>query len=96
MQLLGTEKKTNHATSWDKKKSLNLSVPKKSRNLSGQKIMQPIGTTKNHATSWGKNVLKIQILVTIKLQEIGTGHLGLVHLMNGSVFRAATGFARVC
>ena len=37
------QKKTNHATSRDKKKSLNLSVPKKSRNLSGQK---------NHATYW--------------------------------------------
>ena len=34
-----------------------------------QKITQPLGD---------KNVLKIQILVTIKLQEIGTGHLGLV------------------
>ena len=63
------------------KKSLALSVPKKSHNLSGQKksrnllvkqkITQPLG---------GKNVLKIQILVTIKLQEIGTGHLGLVYL----------------
>ena len=36
------------------KKSLNLLVQTKSRNLSGQKIMQPLGTTKNHATSWGK------------------------------------------
>ena len=26
----------------------------------------------------GKNVLKIQILVTIKIHEIGTDHLGLV------------------
>ena len=41
-----------------------------------KKMTQPIGTTKNHATSWGKNVLKIQIIVTIKLQAIGTGHLG--------------------
>ena len=40
-----------------------------------------MGTSKNHATSWGKNVLKIQILVTIKLQEIGTGHLGLVYFL---------------
>jgi hypothetical protein len=47
-----------------------------------KKITQPLGTTKNHATSWGKNVLKIQILVTIKVQEIGTDHLGLVFITN--------------
>ena len=50
----------NHATSWDQKKSLNLSGQKKSRNLRGQKkIPQPLGTKKvmqplgekNHATS---------------------------------------------
>jgi hypothetical protein len=34
-----------------------------------QKITQPVGE---------KNVLTIPILVTIKLQEIGTGHLCLV------------------
>ena len=47
---------------------------KKSCNLFvKQKITQPLG---------GKNVLKNQILVTIKLQEIGTGHLGLVYCTN--------------
>ena len=41
-----------------------------------QKITQPLG---------GTNVLKIQILVTIKLQEIGTGHLGLVNIIKQRV-----------
>ena len=44
MQPLGTTK--NHGISWDKKKS---------RNLWGQKITQPLGQ-KNHATSQDKKV----------------------------------------
>ena len=56
--ILGTEENKSCNLS-GQKKSLNISVPKKSRNLSGQKkITQPIGTTKNHATSWGKKCPK--------------------------------------
>ena len=49
--------------------------------------MQPLRTNKTHnllvqqkitQPPGGRNVLNIQILVTIKLQEIGTGHFGLV------------------
>ena len=69
MQPLGTKKVTQSTSQYQKNHATS----------QDQKIRQPIGTTKNHATSWGKNVLKIQILVTIKLQEIGTGHLGLVY-----------------
>ena len=79
-QLLGTEENKS-CNLLGQKKSLNLSVPKnhatsqdkkKSHNLLvQQKITRPLGE---------KNVLKIPILVTIKLQEIGTGHLGLVFL----------------
>ena len=67
MQPLGTKKVTRPLST---KKIMQPLRTKKSRNLLvKQKIIQPLG---------GKNVLKIQILVTIKLQEIGTGHLGLV------------------
>ena len=67
MQPLGTKKVTRPLST---KKITQPLRKKKSRNLLvKQKITQPLG---------GKNVLKIQILVTIKLQEIGTGHLGLV------------------
>ena len=75
--LLGTEKK-----------SCNLSGQKKSLNLSRQKNHATSQDKKNHATSWNKKksrnllghkkVLRIHILVTIKIQEIGTDHLGLV------------------
>ena len=47
--------------------------------------MQPLGTKKNHTTSWGKKCPKNSILVTNKLQEIGTGHLGLVFVAVVSV-----------
>ena len=58
-QATSWDRKTNHETSRDKKKSVNLLVPKKSRNLSGQKkITQPLGTTKNHSTSWAKKCPK--------------------------------------
>ena len=64
------------------KKSRDLSgQKKKSRNLAGQKkITQPLNTKKMTQPLWTKNVLKIQILVTNKVQEIGTDHLGLVFL----------------
>ena len=57
--------------------------------LGTKKITQPLGTKKNHATywykknhttSWGKKCPKNSILVTNKIQEIGTGHLGLVQI----------------
>ena len=64
--------KKSHSTSQYQKKSRKLSGQKISRKLFvQQKIMQQLG---------GKNVLKIQILATIKLQEIGTDHHGLVLL----------------
>jgi hypothetical protein len=58
-----------------RQKKPNFSGPKKKscNLLVQQKITQPLG---------GKNVLKIQILVTIKIQEIGTDHLGLVSGLN--------------
>ena len=78
MKLLGTEKKIieplgtkkNHSTSQDKKNHAT-SQDKKNHATSWnkKKIKQPFGTQK---------VLRIQILVTIKIQEIGTDHLGLV------------------
>ena len=39
--------------------------------------MQPLGTKKSH-NLLGKKCPKNSILVTNKIQEIGTGHLGLV------------------
>jgi hypothetical protein len=61
---------------------------KKSSNLSGQKKSRNLLVQKNHTTSWDKkNVLKIQILVTNKIQEIGTDHLGLVsHIFAKNLF----------
>ena len=77
-QLLGTEEK-KIMQPFGTKKSVNLSVPKKimqplrtkkSGNLLvQQKVTQPFGAT---------NVLKIPILATIEIHEIGTDHLGLV------------------
>ena len=67
MQPLGTKKVTQPLST--KKITQPLRTKKSHNLLVQQKITQPLG---------GKNVLKIQILVTIKLQEIGTGHLGLV------------------
>ena len=41
-------------------------------------MTQPLGTKKITQLLGRKNVLKIQSLVTNKIQEIGTDHLGLV------------------
>ena len=54
--------------------------------------MQPLGTKKNHTNSWGKKCPKNAILVTNKIQEIGTGHLGLVFLFFQKIFRAQQSF----
>ena len=68
---------------------------KKSLNLSGQKNHATSRDEKNHATSWykknlttswGKKCPKNSILVTNKIQEIGTGHLGLV-FFNGHFYQ---------
>ena len=68
MQFLRKEKQTMQPLGT--KKVTQLLITKKNHATSQDK--------KNHATSWGKNVLKTQILATIKIQEIGTDHLGLV------------------
>ena len=61
-----------------KKVTQPLGTKKKSLNLLGQKNPATSWYTKKHTTSWDKNVLKIQILVTNKIEEIGTDHIGLV------------------
>ena len=68
MQPLGTKK--SHSTSRDQKNHAT-SWDKKNHATYWykKKITQPLGT---------KKCPKIQILVTNKIQEIGTDHLGLV------------------
>ena len=72
--LLGTEKK-----------SCNLSRPKKiTQPLGTKKITQPLEKKKSRNLLRHKNFLKTQILVTIKIQEISTDHLGLVFRSYGT------------
>ena len=67
------------STSWDKKITQPLATKEISQNLLGQKKSRNLLGQKKSCNFLGqKNVLKIHILVTIKLQEIGTDHLGLV------------------
>ena len=63
----------------EKKITQPLMTKKITQALRTKKITQPLGTNKKSRNLLGhKNVLRIQILVTIKIQEIGTDHLGLV------------------
>ena len=64
---LGTKK--SHSTSRDQKNHATSWDKKITQHLGIKKITQPLAT---------KNVLKTQVLVTNKIQEIGIDHLGLV------------------
>ena len=71
MQPLGTKKVTRPLGT--KKITQPLGTKKITQPLGIKKITQPLGT---------KKCPKIQILVTNKIQEIGTDHLGLVLCLN--------------
>ena len=96
MQPLGQKKtrkllgQKNHGTSWGekshnflgKKKKIAITCPKKSSNIFGQKIMQPLGTNKNHVTSpdkknqttsWDKK--KLCTLATVLPNYVMVRHL---------------------
>ena len=86
------ETKKTHATFWDRKKIMQplrtkkvtqpIKTKKITQPLRTKKIMQLLGTKKITQPLGTKNVLKIKFLVTHKIQEIGTDHLGLVSFKN--------------